>query len=120
MSFGGQSVTFVSYSDTGSPGALGTYTQAETTTTAPGCRHRPLTFNETAEYDIDIATELWRTTIPVGEYSTSLRDAVLSAKANDSIRVDGVEYKIIGGVRHHVDLNGAPFKVTVISKKQSG
>lgn len=120
MSFGGQTVTFVSFADSGSPGSLGTYTQVETTTSVTGCRHRPLTFEETAEFDVDIATELWRTTIPVGEYSPTLRATVLAAKANDDIRVDGVSYKIIGGVRHHVDMDGNPFKATIISKKQSG
>lgn len=120
MSFGGQTVTFVSYTDTGTPGALGTYQQTETLTSAPGCRHRPLTFNETAEFDVDIATEMWRTTIPVGEYSPELRAAVLAVKANDAIRVDGVQYKIMGGIRHHVDMDGSPFKATLISKKQIG
>lgn len=120
MSFGEQTITFVSYADSGVPGALGTFSQAETTTSVPNCRHRPLTFAETAEFDIDVATELWRSTIPVGEYTPALRAAVLTAKANDEIRVAGVGYKIIGGVRHHVDMGGNPFKVTVISKKHIG
>jgi hypothetical protein len=120
MSFGGQTITFVSFTDSGTPGALGTYTQVETTTSVTGCRHRPLAFEETAEYDVDIATELWRTTIPVGEYSPELRAVVLAVKANDEIRVDGVSYKIIGGIRHHVDMAGNPFKATIISQRQTG
>ncbi len=120
MSFGGQTITFVSYTDSGTAGALGTYQQTETLTAATGCRHRPLTFAETAEYDVDISTELWKSTIPVGEYSVTLRSAILAAKANDEIRVDGIKYKIIGGVKHHVDMDGQPYKATVISKRHEG
>lgn len=113
MIFGGQTVTFVSYADSGVANALGTYTQAETTTDVKNCRHRPLAFKETAQYDVDVATEMWKTTAPP-------EDAVLAARANDVIRVDGVTYQIIGGPRHHRDMDGSPYKVTIISKLQSG
>jgi hypothetical protein len=110
--FGGQTVTFVSYAD-GTANALGTYSQVETTTDVKNCRHRPLAFKETAEYDIDVATEMWKTTAPPAA-------AVLAAQADDVIRVDGVEYQIIGGPRHHRDMAGKPFKVTLISKIHVG
>jgi hypothetical protein len=118
MSFGNQTVTFVSYSDTGTMGALGTYQQAETLTVAPGCRHRTLSAKETAEYDVDVATVVWKTTVPVGEYSAPVRAAVLGAEANGEIRVDGESFKIIGGPRDHPDFVN-PFKVTILSQKQT-
>jgi len=108
--FGGQTVTFVSFEDSGVPDALGRYAQVETTVDVAGCRHRPLTFKETAEYALDTATEFWRTTAPP-------EAAVLAAKPDGVVRVDGVTYQIIGGPRHHVDLDGSPFKVTLISKR---
>lgn len=120
MPFGGQTVSFVNRTETGIPDELGNYPLAETTTNAPGCRHRPLSFSETAEYQFDIATQPYKTTIPVGEYSPTLRNLVLAIKPNDVIRVDGVEFQIIGGIRHHPDMSGAPFKATLISQRQVG
>lgn len=120
MPFGGQVVSFVSRVASGTPDELGVQTLTETTVVALGCRHRPLTFTETAEAQIDIATRPWRTTIPVGEYDAVLRAAVLAIKPDDVIRVDGVQYQIIGGIRHHVDMDGNPFKATIISQEQIG
>lgn len=111
MRFGGQTVTFVALTDTGTPGPLGTYPQAETLTPVEGCRHRPLSAKETAEYDIDVSTVVWKTTAPPD-------GAVLSAAADDVIRVDGVTYQIIAGPQHHVDMDGSPFKVTILSQIQ--
>lgn len=113
MIFGGQTVTFVSFQDSGSAGALGTYTQTETAVDVSNCRHRPMTFKETAQYDVDIATEVWKTTAPPV-------DAVMNAKADGVIRVDGVNYSIIGGPRCFTDMSGRPYKVTIISQKASG
>lgn len=119
MTFGPDVVTLVRRTDGPVPGELGTYPQVETTTDLPGCHHRPLTFAETAELEFDIATEMWRTTIPIGEYSSDLRDAVLAAQPRDAIRVDGEEYEIIGGARSHKDFSSL-FKTTIISKKHIG
>lgn len=120
MPFGAQTVTMVDLEKTGSPDELGNFTLAETLTNAPGCRHRPLTFKETAEMQFDIATEYWRTTIPTLEYGSSLLSRVLAIKPNDVIRVGGQDYQIEGGIRHHVDMEGRPFKATIISKKHIG
>lgn len=120
MPFGGQTINFVNRANTGSPDELGNFAQSETDTAAPGCRHRPLTFTETAEFQLDIATQPYKSTIPVGEYSASLRDLVLAIKPNDMIEVDGVRYQIIGGIRHHPDMDGSPFKATLLSKRQIG
>lgn len=119
-SFGIDTVTFVSFVESGTPGALGTYAVTEQTVDAPNCRHRPLTFKETAELDTDIATELWKTTVPIGSYSETLRAAVMAARNTGVIRVDGVDYQIIGGVRPHDDMDIGPFKMTILSQRQIG
>lgn len=118
MPFGPDTVTFVSYSDAATPGELGTYPQVETLTNAPHCHHRPLTYQETLELGYDVATEMWKTTIPIGEYSDALRQQIVSAQNDDAIRVDGTQYRIVGGVMPFKDFTGW-FKATVISKKQT-
>lgn len=118
MPFGNQDVTFVALSNSGERGRLGTYAQAETPTVAPGCRHRPLSVSEKVEYGLEVSTAVWKTTIPVGEYGSVLRATVLAAAPDDLIRVGGETFHIIVGPQHHVDMDGGPFKVTLLSKKQ--
>jgi hypothetical protein len=119
MPFGPDVVELVSLTNATVPGELGTYAKIETSTSAPGCHHRPLTFSETAELQYDIATELWRTTIPIGEYSEALRSAVLLITAGDLVRVNGEEYRIVGGVRPFKDFSTL-FKATIVSQKHTG
>lgn len=120
MPFGGQAITFVDLTvdKSGPADELGHYPINQSATVAPGCRHRPLTFKERVELDLDAATEWWRSTIPVFEYAAPLKAAVMTAKTNDVIQVDGVTYQIDGGVRTHPDMAGVPFKATIISKLQ--
>jgi len=106
-------VTFVSYEDSGMRGPLGTFAQTETAVVVPGCRHRPLTMSETAEYDVDVSTAAWKTTAPPAA-------AVLAAKADGELRVDGQAYKIVGGPMCHVDERGRPYKVTILSQQLRG
>jgi hypothetical protein len=119
MPFGPDVVALVSLTNAAVPGELGTYPKVETVTLAPGCHHRPLTFSETAELEYDIATELWRTTIPISEYSDELKQAVLAITADDLIRVDGEEYRIVGGIRPFKDF-AKLFKATIVSQKHTG
>jgi hypothetical protein len=90
-----------------------------TITEAAGCRHRPLTFQEKADLNFNVATEMWKTTLPLYEYDAELQAKVTGLEANDVIRVDGIEYQVNGGVRPHKDFT-APFKATIISTKQVG
>lgn len=119
MAFGHVTVTLVLRTKGVTPGELGTYPFTKTEVSLPGCRHRPLTFKETAELAFDVATELWRTTVPIGEYSATLRGQLASAKPDDTIKVGGVEYSIIGGIEMFDDFSG-PFKATINSKKHLG
>jgi hypothetical protein len=112
-------VTFLLHSDGDTPGELGTYPQIPTPVDAPGCRHRPLTFKETAELQFDVATKIWKTTIPIAEYSSALREQIVAAEPDDTIKVDDIEYSIIGGVEPFDDFT-APFKATIYSKKHIG
>lgn len=116
MPFGVDVVILVSIDETGASDALGQKPLSEVPTVAPGCRHRPLTFTETAELQFDIATEMWKTTIPTGEYGPALRAKILAAKSNDVIRVNGQQYQIVGGIQPFKD-NNTHFKATIISKK---
>lgn len=120
MSFGGSTITFRHYEKSGSPDSLGEYTLTPVDVDAPGCRHRPLTFSETVEFDLDVNTEHWRSTLPLFEYDATLLGVVMGFPGNDAIVVDGVEYQIVGGIRSHPDRFGSPYKATIISKKQIG
>jgi hypothetical protein len=77
------------------------------------CRFRPLSADETIDETGDRTRELWRLTAPPVP-------AVINAKANDELKVGGVTYQIVGGVRVYGDLHGRPFKCTVICERQSG
>lgn len=120
MSFGGSTIVFRHFVESGSADEYGNYVLVPVDVSAPGCRHRPLTFKETAELQFDIATEMWRSTLPLCEYVDPLLATCLAAQPDDVIVVDGKEYQIIGGVRPHDDMEGVPFKMTIISKKQIG
>jgi len=119
MSFGISTVKFVTFEKSGSPDELGHFPLVEKYTNAPGCRHRPLTFDETAELQLDVGTEYWRSTLPLFEFTPTIRAKVMAAKVNDLIEVDGQRYQIVGGVRSFPDENG-PFKATIVSKKHIG
>lgn len=120
MGFGGSTITLVKFVENTSGGRdeLGNYPLEEVTTAAPGCRHRPLTFTEMVEMQFDVATKPWRSTIPLLEYDDDVVDALLALQPQDVVRVDGVEYEIVAGVRHFPDRWGNPFKGTMISQQQ--
>jgi hypothetical protein len=120
VNFGGSTIIFKRYENTGAPDELGEYTQVATETTATNCRHRPMAFNEVVEMELDIATEWWRSTVPIHQYSSAVLAEILSVMPDDVIEVDGQEYQMHGGVRPHDDFAGNPFKATIISKKQIG
>jgi hypothetical protein len=119
MPFGSDTVRLITYVDGPIAGELGTFQQVPSYTDAPGCRHRPLTFTEKVEMNFDVATELWKSTVPIGEYSGTLRNAILAAKPESEIEVDGTKYAIVGGVQPFKDFT-TWFKATIISKKQTG
>lgn len=119
MPFGHKTVELLDYEPTGTPDELGGYAQTATVTPVPGCRHRPLTFREKVDLNFDVATEMWKTTIPLFEYDATLQAKVAGLEANDEIRVDGITYQVQGGVRPFDDFT-KPFKCTIISTRHFG
>lgn len=120
MKFGGQTITFKRLEKSGTADEDGNYELVPVETAAPFCRHRPLAFSEIVDFNLDIATEWWKSTIPVHEYDDTVRGVVMNAKPIDIIEVDGQDYQIFGGPRTHPDINGVPFKTTIISQKHIG
>lgn len=113
MSFGGQTVTFVTVTSTGTPDALGQKTEVHTSVPVTGCRHRPLSATETPEYLTDIGTQVWKTTAPPVPVA-------VAAKTTGLLIEGGVTYEIVGGAKPFTDANGQPYKVTILSIIQVG
>lgn len=110
MSFGGQTVTFVTVSeDLNNRDRYRNPIRVRTEVAVPGCRFRPLTAKERQELG-DIVRDPWKCTAPPVA-------AVLNADAIDEVKVDGITYQIIGGVRTFPDMGGNNFKVTVICER---
>jgi len=117
--FGGHTVTLLIRTATGGRDRLGVQQATETTMHAPGCHHRTLTGREVESFAAAPATAVWKTTIPVVAYDEPLRAAVLGLKPSDAIAVGGQELEVTQ-VRIHSDMDGSPYKVTVISKVDRG
>lgn len=120
MSYGTATIIFNHLVKTGVPDELGNYVEVPTSTPAPGCRHRPLAFKEIVELNLDIATEYWRSTLPLEDYDGTLIAVIKATKPQDTVTVEGQDYQIVAGVRPHDDFEGVPFKATIISQKQTG
>lgn len=109
MAFGGQTVTFVTVTETGTVDGLGSPVLVRTNIDVPGCRHRPLSAAETPEWLTDIGTQIWNTTAPP-------EAAAIAAKSTGELIENGVTYRIIGGARPFTDMAGIPFKVSILSQ----
>lgn len=112
MSFGSQTVTFVAYSDTGTPGYLGKKAEVRTEVEVAGCHFRPASVTETPDGESNVATEVWKLTAPPVA-------AVLNAKSTGELVYAGETFQIDGPVMPKFDL-GALHHVTVMCKKQAG
>jgi hypothetical protein len=111
VSFGGQTVGFVTVTRSGSPGYLGVKPETRSTTTVSGCRFRPLTSTETPESETDVATGVWKCTAPP-------EAAALAAKSTGELEVDGVTYRITGPVQPKYDMDGTVHHVTILCQRQ--
>lgn len=112
MTFGGQTVIFVSVTeDLSQRDEYNNPLIVRTEKPVSGCRFRPLKAEEKVALGIDLATDPWRATCPP-------EAAVTTVKAGDEVRVDGITYQITGGVRVFTDMAGKPFKVTVLAERQ--
>lgn len=109
MTFGNQTVRFVTLTDTGEPNSLGVRSRTATNVDVTGCRHRPLKSEETPEnLGLDTGTQVWKTTAPPVA-------AAIAARSTGKMIVDGATYDILGGAMPFTDLSVDVFKVTIFS-----
>lgn len=113
MIFGGETVSFVTFTLSAQPDELGIKAEEPAEVAVTGCRFRPLSATETTQTEFDVATEVWKLTAPPVP-------AALTADATGYLKYGSETYQIIGGARPFSDLSGRPFKVTILAQKQTG
>ena len=96
MSFGSQTLTFVTLVGTGAYDPNGFETTTESEVSVTGCHHRPLSAAEAAEAYGNVPRQVWRSTCPP-------EAAAVLAKSTGKITVDGQTFHIIGGAQPHRD-----------------
>lgn len=112
MSFGGQTVTFKTITESGDPDELGVRDRVVTPVDVTGCRHRPLKSDETPEQLTNTGEQIWKTTAPP-------EAAALAARSTGILTVDGIDYRIQGGAMPYTDFSGRVVKVTIFSSSMS-
>lgn len=108
MSFGSQTVGFVTLVGTGVYDDRGFEVTTPTEVPVAGCRHRPLSAAEASEVLGDVARQVWKTTAPP-------EAAAVAAKSTGQLKVNGQTFHIVGGATPFEDFND-PFKVTILSE----
>lgn len=109
--FGNQTVTFVTVTENlAVRDRYNQPTKVRVGVAVPNCRFRPMTAQETIDLG-DVVNDPYKCTAPPVA-------AVLAADSIDEVVVAGVTYQIVGGVRVFPDLDGDPFKVTVICERR--
>ena len=121
MSFGGQTVGFVTVTRSGTPDSLGMLAESRTLTLVSGCHFRPFVSTESPEGETNTTTIRWKLTAPP-------EAGVLAAKSTGELVYDGTRnpvqtpastFKVDGPMLPKVD--GADVHhVTVYAKKQAG
>lgn len=108
MSFGSQTLLFVSLVGTGTYDDYGIEITSETEVPVSGCRHRPLSAAEATEAFGNVARQVWKSTCPP-------EAAAVAAKSTGRIKVGGQVFHIIGGATPFEDFTD-PFKCTIMSE----
>jgi hypothetical protein len=115
---GGQTVTILSYTTTGTRDASGMAQSSEVATDVKWCLHRPVPETAVRELkrqygDVGVVVGVlsWRTTCPV-------TPETLTIKPSDRLVIDGYTYTVMGGALPNSDLGGKMTHVTVISERQ--
>lgn len=111
MTFGSQTVTFVTLVGTGVFDDEGFEETTSTEVAVTGCRHAPMSAKEAAEVAGDVATQMWQTTAPP-------EAAAIAAQSTGTFKVDDVTYHIYGGVQVIEDFSG-PHHVFILSEIQT-
>lgn len=112
MSFGGQTVTFVTVTETGQPGFLGIKAKSRSEVAVSGCHFRPFKTTEVVT-ETDVATEIWKCTAPA-------EAAAIAAKSTGEVKHNGLTFQIDGQIRPKYDLGGQIEHVTIFCKRQAG
>lgn len=102
MTFGGQSVTVVTVTESGEPGFMGVRTKNRSGTVVSGCHFRPLSTSEVVG-QTDVATQSWKLTAPPVDAVLGLKPGDALEHADTSFQVDGVplpKYDLAGNVHH--------------------
>jgi len=108
MSFGSQTVSFVTVTGTGVFDEFGNEGTTEVDVPVTGCRHRPLSAAEAAEAFGNVATQVWKTTAPPAA-------AAVAAKSTGTLKEGGRTFHVLGGAKPFEDMSN-PFKVTILSE----
>jgi len=124
VSFGGQTVGFVTVTDIGTPGYLGIKQKTRSVTLVSGVHFRPFSTTEAPDAETDVATEVWKLTAPPVA-------AVLAAESTGELVYDGTDnptydpddvsnvFQIQGPVQPKQDL-AELHHVTVMCRRQHG
>lgn len=110
MTFGGQSVTFVTVTHAGTSGFLGVVAESRVETVVSGCRFRPAAVSEASDA-VSVASGRWRATCPPVA-------AALNASPGGEVKCGGVTYLIDGPPQPKYDIDGVLHHVTVMCKRQ--
>lgn len=108
MTFGSQTVTFISLVGTGTYDDFGFEITTEAEVEVEGCRHRPLSAKEAAEAFGNVATQVWKTTAPP-------EAAAIAAASTGKLTEGGRTFHILGGAQPFEDF-ADEFKVTILSE----
>lgn len=111
MSFGSQTVYFVTVTGTGVFDEFGNETMAESEVAVAGCQHNPMSAAEAAEMFGNVATQIWRTIAPP-------EAAAVAAKSTGVLKEGGRTFHILGGAQPFRDFTD-PFMVRILSEIQS-
>lgn len=111
MSFGAQTVTFVTVTETGQPGFLGVKAKVRSEVAVSGCHFRPFKTTELVT-ETDVATEIWKCTAPA-------EAAVIAAKSTGEVKHNGLTFQIEGPIQLKCDLGNQVHHVTIFCKRQA-
>lgn len=121
MTFGGQTVGFVSITKPGTIGAYGLPAKARSVTLLPGCHFRTLSTAETPDTETNVATEFRKLT-------ADPEAVALAAKSTGELLYDGTDspedveanrFQIVGPLQPKYD-GDSVHHVTVVCKRQFG
>lgn len=119
---GSQTVKLSVIAQSGAPGYLGMKSETRTDVTVTGCRGRVLSAQETAELQTDVASEIWKWTLPPEAAAATARstgELVYDGTANP-VRTATSVFQIDGPIRPKYDMDGTLHHVTLMAKRQAG